>query len=74
MIDEIPKRCIDPVIKFCQECKWGWVKYPEWVETREDLEGCTFEFGCTLGLEDTKPTAEELAEFDFLRDWSDEDD
>lgn len=48
MIDERPKRCIDPVIKFCQECEWGWVKYPEWIETREDLEYYTFECGCTL--------------------------
>ena len=71
MIDERPKRCIDPVMKFCQECRWGWVKYPEWVETSEDLENCTFESGCTLGLENTKPTDEEMAEFNYLRDWSD---
>lgn len=63
MIDERPKRCIDPVIKFCQECEWGWVKYPEWIETREDLEYYTFECGCTLGLEDTEPTAEEMEEY-----------
>ena len=27
-----PTRCIDPCVKFCQECKFGWVHYPEWVE------------------------------------------
>lgn len=26
MLDEKPKRCIDSVIKFCQECRLGWVK------------------------------------------------
>lgn len=45
MTDIKPTRCISPVIKFCQECKWGWVKYPTWVETAEDLEWCTFESG-----------------------------
>lgn len=29
MLDEKPKRCIDPVMKFCQECRFGWVKYPD---------------------------------------------
>lgn len=37
MCDEKPKRCIDPVMKFCQECRFGWVKYPDWVETYDDL-------------------------------------
>lgn len=60
---EKAKRCIDPVIKFCQECKYGWVKYPEWVENYEDLTDCSFECGCTLGLENTEPTEKELLEF-----------
>ena len=60
---ENPKRCIDPVIKFCQECKYGWVKYPEWVENYEDTLECDFEYGCTLGLENTEPTEEELLQF-----------
>ena len=46
-----PTSCIDPDVKFCQECLWGWCKYPDWVETREDLAGCTFESGCTLGFD-----------------------
>lgn len=61
---EKPKRCIDPVIKFCQECRYGWVKYPEWVENYEDTLDCSFESGCTLGLENTEPTKEELEEFE----------
>lgn len=64
MIDEKPNRCIDPVIKFCQECRYGWVKYPEWIETYEDTFDCNFEFGCMLGLENTISTEEEMAEFD----------
>lgn len=59
-----PTRCIDPVIKFCQECRWGWVNYPEWVETSEDLSNCVIESGCMLGFEEDEPTTEELAEFE----------
>lgn len=59
-----PTRCIDPVIKYCQGCQYGWIKYPDWVETREDLEWCTFDSGCMFGLEDTEPTPEEVAEFE----------
>lgn len=62
-----PTRCIDPVIKYCQECKWGWVHYPDWVETSEDLANCSFESGCTLGFDqgrpEDEPTPAELAEF-----------
>lgn len=29
---ERPTRCIDPVMKFCQECKWGWIEYPSWLK------------------------------------------
>lgn len=65
---EKPTRCIDPIIKYCQGCPWGWIRYPEWVETREDLEGCIFESGCTLGFDkgrpEDEPTAEELKEFE----------
>ena len=61
-----PTRCIDPVMKFCQECKYGWVHYPDWVETYEDIFGCCFESGCMYGLENTEPTEEELEEFDDM--------
>ena len=59
-----PTRCVDPVIKYCQGCQYGWIKYPDWVETREDLEWCTFDSGGMVGLEDTEPTPEEEAEFE----------
>lgn len=62
-----PIRCIDPVMKFCQECKYGHCIYPDWVETSEDLAGCTFETCCILGFDqgrpEDEPTEEELAEF-----------
>ena len=64
-----PTRCIDPVMKYCQGCRYGWTKYPDWVETLEDLEWCTIESGCTLGFEHDEPTEEELAEF---KKWVDE--
>lgn len=63
-----PTRCIDPVIKYCQGCPWGWIHYPEWVETINDLENCTFESGCMLGYDqgrpEDEPTAEEMKEFE----------
>lgn len=66
-MSDIPSRCIDPVIKFCQECTWGHNIYPGWVETREDLEYCTFETVCTLGYDkgrpEDEPTEEEIKEF-----------
>lgn len=58
-----PVRCIDPVVGYCQGCKYGFVKYPDWVETYEDTLGCTFESGCIYGLENTVPTLEEKQEF-----------
>lgn len=63
---ERPSRCIDPVMKFCQECRYGYVHYPDWVETAEDVAWCSFESGCIYGLEDTEPTIEELKEFDEM--------
>ena len=63
-LDAVPTRCVDPVIKYCQGYKYGWVEYPSWVETREDLDGCCFESGCIFGLENTQPTEEELKEFE----------
>ena len=67
MCDNKPTRCIDPVIKFCQECEWGCVHYPEWVETADDLAWCRIESGCSRGYDrgrpEDEPTAEELEEF-----------
>ena len=62
-----PTRCVDPVMKFCQECGYGYVRHPEWVELLEDVKSCIFEYGCTLGYDqgrpEDEPTEEELKEF-----------
>ena len=62
-----PTRCIDPVVKYCQGCRYGWIKYPDWVETSEDLYDFSFEFGCTLGFDkgrpEDEPTEEEWRDF-----------
>ena len=63
-MNEKPKRCIDPVVKFCQECRFGWVKYPDWVETYDDLSYCVIESGCMYGFENDEPTDEDLKEFE----------
>lgn len=73
MSRERPRRCIDPVIKFCQECEWGWVTYPEWVETAEDLAWCTIESGCMLGYDQGRPEDEPTeAEIEEFRKWCEE--
>ncbi len=61
---EKPNRCIDPVIKYCQECKYGIVIYPGWVESYEDTLGCVFKTKCMYDLEKTEPTNEEVEEFE----------
>lgn len=57
----LPTRCIDPVMKCCQDCAWGY---------REYLAGCCFESGCTLGFDEGRPedepTDEELQEFEAI--------
>lgn len=37
-MNEIPSRCIDPVMKYCQGCRYGHCIFPEWVETYEDYQ------------------------------------
>ena len=53
-----PTRCVDPVMKYCQECPWGWVHYPDDVQTSADLDGCSFESGCSLGFDQGRPEDE----------------
>ena len=59
-----PTSCIDPIIKYCQGCQYDWIRYPDQVETFEDLDGYSFKSGCIYGLESTESTEEELKEFD----------
>lgn len=65
---EKPTRCIDAVMKYCQECRYGHIVYPEWVETYEDSIDCCFRTVCIYGFDkgrpEDEPTEEELKEFD----------
>lgn len=67
-VSEKPTRCIDPVMKYCQECPWGWVSYPTSVDAYGDLDGCSFESGCSLGYDrgrpEDEPTEEEVRQFE----------
>lgn len=66
-VNDLPTRCIDPVMKCCQDCTWGYREYGDDVETYADTIGCCFESGCTLGFDkgrpEDEPTEEELKEF-----------
>ena len=66
--EELPKRCVDPVMKYCQECRYGSVTYGDDVETYADIGGSCFETHCSLGYDqgrpEDEPTEEELKEFD----------
>lgn len=67
---EKPTRCIDPIIKFCQECKYGFINYPEWVENYEDTLDCTFLSGCMYGFDKGRPEDEPTQEeWDEFRKW-----
>lgn len=65
---DLPTRCVDPVMKRCQECTWGYCEYGDDVECYADLADCSFESGCTLGFDkgrpEDEPTEEELKEFE----------
>lgn len=50
----LPTRCIDPVMKCCQDCTWGYREYGDDVECSADITGCCFESGCTLGFDNAK--------------------
>ena len=58
-----PMRCIDPVMKYCQGCRYGNISYPCDVETYSDTQGSCFDYYCMYGLEKDEPTEEELNEF-----------
>ena len=59
-------RCLDPVMKYCQGCKYGIINYSDDVENYHDTFGANFETNCIYGLEKQKPSKEEMAKFD---DW-----
>ena len=39
-------RCLDPVMKYCQGCKYGIIHYSEDVETYQDTFGASFKTSC----------------------------
>ena len=57
-------RCLDPVMKYCQGCKYGIINYSDDVENYYDTLGANFETNCMYGLENQNPSKEEMAEFD----------
>lgn len=71
-LKDLPTRCIDPVLKFCQGCIWGYCHYGDDVECSSDLADCSFEIGCTLGFDqgrpEDEPTEDEIKHFDDLWD------
>ena len=56
-------RCVDPVVKYCQGCRYGWVQQPDWIETREDIDGCCFESGCMYGIRNCTKLKEVVYEY-----------
>ena len=56
-------RCLDPVMKYCQACKYGIIHYSDDVENYHDKFGANFETHCIHGLEKQQPSEEELKEF-----------
>ena len=65
---DLPTRCIDPVMKYCQDCKYGHVIYGDDVECSDDLAGCCFESGCMQGFDkgrpEDEPTEDEIRQFE----------
>lgn len=49
-------RCLDPVMKYCQGCRYGIIHYSENVETYQDTFGASFETHCIHGLEKQQPS------------------
>lgn len=67
MKNDLPTRCIDPVMKDCKNCCYGSGVYPSEVKTVEDFVDCFFSTSCVLrfdiGRPEDEPTLEELIEF-----------
>lgn len=67
-MENLPTRCINPILKTCEYCTYGSIIYPDSVESYADVAGCIYETCCTLGFDkgrpEDEPTEEELKEFD----------
>ncbi|NDO19949.1 hypothetical protein FMM68_09805 [Lachnospiraceae bacterium MD329] len=44
-LSEFYKSCVDKYC-YCEGCQYGYIKYPEWVETAENLEGISYDTYC----------------------------
>ena len=44
-------QCLDPEMKFCQECEYGGCVYQDDVETSSDLYECCFYTACMYGFD-----------------------
>lgn len=68
-----PTRCIDPVLKRCDECEWGCVCEAEYVEINGRLHWSSIGFECILGYNkgrpEDEPTEKELEEFRNSKDF-----
>lgn len=66
-MNDIPSRCIDPIIKDCENCRYGHVEYPGWVESYEDRYACCYDTYCSRGYDqdrpEDEPTEDELKNF-----------
>lgn len=56
-------KCLDPVMKYCQECPYGNIHYSDDIETYYDTLGANFKTYCIYGLEYQPPSEEDLKEF-----------
>lgn len=34
-LDVVPTRCVDPIIQYCQGCRYGYIDCPLYVETKD---------------------------------------
>lgn len=47
-------QCVDPEIKFCQECGYEGYVYQKDIETSRDLEECCFDTFCMYDFDKVK--------------------
>lgn len=66
MKTNLPKRCVDPVMKYCECCEYGNVIYSESDIESGDLT--FFDTTCILGFDEGRiedePTEEDFKEFE----------
>lgn len=58
-MNDIPLRCVDPIMKYCYSCPWGCTTETSCTTTETF---CTLGYDC--GRPEDEPTEEEYKEFD----------